>query len=90
MRTAVYLLAEILKSALRIEHKIDILIRHAKTGEGHPLRYTPSMSVEQTDPVVGEKIKYKKVDLTNYGEAVFVREDKVRPTTLEIEFLERD
>ena len=51
MRTVVWLLSEILKALLRVEHKTDVLIQQLKTkGE---LPFVPPMGNQTADPVTG-------------------------------------
>lgn len=82
MRVIVWLLTEILRTLLRLEHKTDVLLRQFKTkGE---LPFVPPMNNQVPDPVTGLPVKYTKVQLTDFGMEVMVRESGDAPTSLDL------
>lgn len=60
------LLKESLKALLRVEHKLDILIRLQKQ------QNLPHMNHNLTDPVTGRRITWEKIPTTD-GRFVVVR-----------------
>lgn len=84
MKTIVWLLTEVLQTVLRIEHKLDILVRKEQQRvEGQPM-WVPSMSHQVTDPVSGTPVKYDQVDLESFGMTVFVREAQDTPQSAQL------
>lgn len=82
MRTIVWLMTQILQAALRIEHKLDILVRERKAPEGGFL-VTPQMKQQNTDPVSGQPVKYVPVQLADHSLEVMVRESTDGPVSAE-------
>lgn len=73
-RTIVYLLKQILATGLRIEHKLDALLRSSKE-----LPMVPPMN-GQADPITQRPVLYRPVTLED-GSTVAVRTDGNVPTT---------
>ena len=82
MRTIVWLLTQILQTVLRIEHKLDILVRDRKAPEGGFL-ITPNMQQQNVDPVTGQPVKYIPVQLADQSLEVMVRESTDGPNSVE-------
>lgn len=83
MRGIAFLLEQILKTALRIEHKLDILVRDRKAPEGGFLM-TPQMKNQTVDPVSGQPVKYSPVNLEEHGRTVMFREETDAPDSVEL------
>ncbi len=83
MRGIAFLLEQILKTVLRIEHKLDILVRDRKAPEGGFLM-TPQMKNQTVDPVSGHPVKYSPVNLEEHGRTVMFREETDGPDSVEL------
>ena len=81
MRAIVFLLSEILKTALRIEHKLDQVLLRQKTGDNNV--FTPKMQNPTPDSITGMPVKYTPVNLPEYQITVMVREPTDAPQTAE-------
>lgn len=82
MRVIVWMLSELLKTALRIEHKLDILLTDRRPLENGFL-VTPRMQNQNVDPVTGQPVKYVPVQIPEHGLEVMVRESSDGPVTTE-------
>ena len=81
MRAFIFLLSEILKSILRIEHKLDILLRERRPAGEFIL--TPLMKHQNIDPVSGQQVRYIPVNLTEHSHQVWIRQETDKPETPE-------
>lgn len=83
MKTAVWLLTQVLSSVLRIEHKVDLILSRTKadTVSG---AYLPPMSTQAQDPVTGSPVQYTAVQLASYGTQVMIRRPTDQPQSNEV------
>jgi len=82
MRAVVWLLSEILKAVLRMEHKLDILVRDRKPPKGGFL-LTPQIQNQNMDPITGLPVRYVPVQLPDHNLEVMVRESTDTPVSAE-------
>lgn len=81
MESIVWLLSQILETALRVEHKLDILVAERRSKD--PGMAVPRMSGKNFDSVTGKPVIYSKAYLEEYLRSVVSRAPSDTPTTTE-------